>query len=405
MPLLTLREYQPRVGVSLAVTQREQLRALTNSVSISPSAGELDRYDLTPGSSVGAIHLDGLDIVIEPKVPLDRLLFMLSYSLGHLKDLEAAIDQSQADDLPEAIVFAFVRQTRRALARGVQQGYRTVDDSALTLRGRLRVGDQIRRRYGPMPPAEITYDDYTVDIELNRLLRAATNRLARVRFRSDKSRAGLRGIEARLEGVSLVPYDPRRLPLIPFNRLNSRYRDAVTLAKFILRSTSFDLGHGDVPATAFLVDMNKAFEDFVVEALRDALGREHGVLVQGAKGRQLHLDEGREVTLLPDLSLWRDGRCVFVGDVKYKRVLPAEYPNADIYQATAYAVATELDSVLLIYAASEGEPTSHRIVHIGKQIDVAVLDLSARPAELLGQIDSLAKRIVSATLEAPARAA
>ena len=218
---------------------------------------------------------------------------------------------------------------------------------------------------------------------------------SRLRLRSEHSRRGLRGIDARLEGVSLVTYDPRRLPLIRFDRLNERYRDAVALARLILRSASFDLGHGEVPAAAFLVDMNLAFEDFVVEALRDALGSEHGVLVQGARGRRLHLDEAEQVALQPDLSLWRGGRCVFVGDVKYKRILPTEYPNADIYQAVAYAVATGLDRALLIYAASEGEPASHRIVRIGKRIDVVVLDLSVPPARLLEQIDAIADRIRS----------
>ena len=358
-PRLTLREFQPALGVLLTVEQRDQLRAVTNSINISPSVGQSERYDLTPGSSVGAIRLNGLDMVIEPKVELQRLLFMLSYSLGRIKDLEAAVRMESAEDLPEAVVLGFVRTLRAALAKGVQQGYRTVDESAMTLRGRLRVGDQLRRRFGPMPPAEITYDDFTVDTDMNRLLLAAGDRLARIPMRTAASRRGLRGVQARLDGVSLVPYDPRRLPVIAFSRLNERYRDAVSLARLVLRSASFDLGHGDVPAAAFLVDMNKAFEDFVFEALRDALGPEDGVLVQGARGRSLYLDEDDRVRLLPDLSLWQGGRCVFVGDVKYKRILPADFPNADIYQATAYAVATGLPGALLIYAAGEGEPMTH----------------------------------------------
>jgi len=393
MQQLSLREYRPELRVPLTLRQREQLRVLTTSIAISPSAGETELYDLTPGSWVGAIRLEDLDVVVEPKIPLDRLLFMLSYSMGRIRDLEADVDLSRAPDLPEAIVKAFVRHASRALARGVQQGYRTTEDSSLTLRGRLRVGDQIRRRYGPMPPAEVTYDDFTVDIELNRIVRAASERLSRIRLRSEQSRRGLRGIDARLEGVSLVTYDPRRLPVIRFDRLNERYRDAVALARLVLRSASFDLGHGEVPAAAFLVDMNRAFEDFVVEALRDALGSEHGVLVQGARGRRLYLDEADQVALQPDLSLWQGSRCVFVGDVKYKRILPTEYPNADIYQAVAYAVATGLDRALLIYAASEGEPASHRIVRIDKQIDVVVLDLSASPQSLLEQVEAIADRV------------
>jgi 5-methylcytosine-specific restriction enzyme subunit McrC len=402
---LTLREYEPARGVLLTIQQRDQLAALAPSVTITPIIGSVDHYDLTPGSWVGVVHLTDLDIIIRPKVELDRLLFMMSYSLGRIRDLDSMVSLKEADDLPEAIVMAFVRLTSRALARGVQQGYRTVDDSSLTLRGRLRVGDQIRRRYGPMPPAEVTYDEFTVDIELNRLLLAATDRLSRIRFRSEASRPGLRGIRSRLEGVLLVPYDPRRLPAVIFNRLNERYRDAVTLARLILESASFDLGHGDAPATAFLVDMNRVFENFVVEALCDALASDAGVLVQGAHGRSLHLDEADRITLRPDLSIWRDSRCVFVGDAKYKRIVSAEYPNADIYQAVAYAVATGLDQTLLIYAAGEGQQASHEIVRIDKVINVALLDLSEPPIGLLRQIAMLADRIRLITQQSAAAAA
>lgn len=405
MSALTLREYRTSEGVQLTLEQRDQLAAVAPSVSISPTVGRMDCYDLTPGSWVGAIHLTDLQIVIRPKVRLDRLLFMMSYSLGRIRNLHSFVALEEARDLPEAIVWAFVRLTSRALARGVQQGYRTIDDSSLTLRGRLRIGDQIRRRFGPMPPAEITYDEFTVDIEMNRLLRAATDRLSRMRFRAERSRAGLRGIQARLDGVATVTYDPRRLPTINFNRLNERYRDAVTLAGLILRSSSFDLGHGNAPATAFLVDMNRVFENFVVEALRDELGQDDGVLIQGARGRHLHLDEGQQIGLQPDLSMWRGSRCVFVGDVKYKRIVSNDYPNADIYQATAYAAATGLDRALLVYAAGEREPARHDIVNIGKRIDVTTLDLRADPAMLLGQIHGLAAAIRHATNAAVSAAA
>ena len=126
--------------------------------------------------------------------------------------------------------------------------------------------------YGIAPPVEVTYDDFTEDIEPNRLLRAAIASLLRLRVRRQQSRSGLRAIENKLSGVQLVQYDSRRLPHVAFNRLNMRYRPAVDLARLILRSTSFELSHGEVAASAFLIDMNKVFEDFVVIALREALG-------------------------------------------------------------------------------------------------------------------------------------
>jgi 5-methylcytosine-specific restriction endonuclease McrBC regulatory subunit McrC len=81
--------------------------------------------------------------------------------------------------------------------------------------------------------------------------------------------------------------------------------------------------------------MNKVFEDFLVVALRDALGVSDRVLVQGASGKRLFLDTRDHIALKPDISLWKGGVCLFVGDAKYKRIRPDAYPNADLYELTA----------------------------------------------------------------------
>ena len=203
------------------------------------------------------------------------------------------------------------------------------------MRGRWRIGDQIRTRYGIVPPVEVSFDDFTEDIEPNRLLRAAIHRLLNLPMRSDRSRWPVRAIEARLGNVRLVDYDPRRVPQVTFDRRSEHYRGAVGLARLILSGISFDLGAGGVAASAFLIDMNKVFEDFVVVALRDALGVSDRVLVQGGIGKPLFLGRGERIRLKPDLSLWSGERCLFVGDVKYKRVHVDAYPNADLYQLTA----------------------------------------------------------------------
>src|SRR3954454_21037129 len=177
MATLRLREYGTEYAGGLTSQQIEQLRALAPSIAISPSTVAADTYDLTAGSTIGAIRLDGLDVVIEPKIQLDRLLFLLSYAMGRLSLPKTSFELTSAADLPEAIVPGYVYQAHRAISRGVVQGYQSVDETSLTVRGRLRISDQITRRFGIAPPAEITYDDFTRDIELNRILLAATERL------------------------------------------------------------------------------------------------------------------------------------------------------------------------------------------------------------------------------------
>jgi len=391
MESIELSEYRTTYGVALGLEQRDCLRRIAPSVTVTPSQGADDRYDLTPGSWVGAVKLPDLDLVIRPKLPIDRVLFVLSYAMGVTAWRQESFALAEAKTLVDAIVPGFVHQLRTALRRGVMQGYRSTDDALLTIRGRIRVGDQLTRRFGIAPPIEVSFDEFTEDIPLNRILRAATNRL--VRLRNPEYRQVLRSLETAFAGVALVDFDSRRIPEIAYTRLNERFRSVAELARLILMSTSFDLGTGTVGASSFLVDMNRAFEDFVVGALRDALKLSPGVLVQEASGRPLYLDEARRIPLKPDISVWDGSRCVFVGDVKYKRIQFEGYLNADIYQMTAYAIATGLPGGILVYAAGEGEPFSHRIVNIGKEIEVFTLDLQGMPADLLAQIELLATRV------------
>jgi 5-methylcytosine-specific restriction enzyme subunit McrC len=383
--LLKLTEHRTSPACQLSPGERDVLLTV-GKIGVSPTPGLEGHYDLTPSSWVGSIDMEGLSVVIRPKLPIISVLFLLSYVMDrkHWPGSESVF--SEEDGLLEAIVPSFAAQVGRATALGVLQGYVTVEDALFTVRGRVRFDDQIRRRYGVFPPAEVKYDEYTEDIEENRLLKAALTRLGRMRIRAEWSRKSLRAFDLLFQPVSLVEYHPWSLPDVEWNRLNKRYRPAVELAKLVLRATSFDLSHGSVRASAFLVDMNAIFEDFVLVALREALGLSEWVLVQGAKGKKLVLDRSGRVHLEPDVSWWEGQECVFVGDVKYKRVNAVGVKHPDLYQLLAYTVATELPQGLLIYAAGEEVPVRHEVVRLGNVLEVVTLNLRGSPDEVLGQM-------------------
>ena len=85
--------------------------------------------------------------------------------------------------------------------------------------------------------------------------------------------------------------------------------------------------------------MNRAFEDFVVTALRDALDLSESRFRQGTA---IYLDRGRHVRMRPDITWWEAGQCRFVGDVKYKRLEAEGIQHADLYQLLSYTIATDL---------------------------------------------------------------
>ena len=390
MTALTLTEYQCREAVSLSDSTRDTLRRLVPSMTVAPTVGTAHQYDLTPGHCVGSVQTDDLVLIIRPKLPISRFLFMVSYAIDPQAWTQTPFVYEEQRSVVEAVIPGFLSHLRRAVGRGVLQGYRTEEDTLQTVRGRVRFADQIRRHYGRCVPAEVTFDDFTADIDENRILKAALRRLRGLRIRSPENRQGLRRYNAALSFVADVEYPAQGGPSITYTRLNEHYRPAVELAQLILRSTSFEFLHGHVSGTAALFDMNKVFENFVVAALRDALQVSERAFVQGAKGKTLRLDQANRVTLKPDISWWHEGVCRFIGDIKYKAVTVTGIKHVDLYQLLAYTTATQLRDGVLIYARGEAEPVTHVIPFAEKQLHVTALDLAGEPHEILAEIGDVA---------------
>jgi len=389
----TLTEWKPSRAVPLSADEVMGFQRAVESLSISPSTVQPGCYDLTPKSEVGVVRLAGHELEIRPKLPIDRLLFLISYSLDPKSWRDQRVRFGSDPSLLEAIIPGFVHQANRALGPGVLQGYRSIEAAESTVRGRLRFEEQIRRRHGRPFPVEVQYDEFTVDIEVNRLIKAAVDRLSRLPIRADRVRSQLHHIRWALSDVSLVEYAPQRLPEIRFTRLNERYRAAVALAKLILQATSLDLAKGGVVSSAFLMDMNAVFEDFVVVALRETLGLSARSFPQGARSRGLTLDRQGHVGLEPDISWWDGDYCRFVGDVKYKRTQTKGAANADVYQLVSYAVGANLARALVIYAAGEIEPWQYDVRHLDVVLDGVILDPSGEPEEILERVAAIGRRI------------
>lgn len=390
MRTLDLCEYVESEPAYLSIAERD---ALNEIVSIKPASGTENTYHLTPGSTVGALKIGDLSVSIQPKLPIARVLYLASCAMGALKFRDEFVDFEDAPTLIEMLVPALVAAAHRAFSRGLVHGYRAEEESLHTVRGRIRIDEQVRRRFGITPPIEVRYDDFTADVLANRLVKAAAARLGQLDIIA-KSRAALAGIDTQLENVAHVEFPPDDVPEVRFDRLNEHYRDVVTLARLILRHATIETGRGEFRAVGFLMDMNTVFEEFVRRALREELSlSDHTFPVGKRLPRSAFLDDNEKIKVEPDLSWWDGTTCLFAGDAKYKRVRGERIPNADLYQLLAYATALDLPAGLLVYAEGEANAVVHRVRDAAKRLEIATLDLSGSIDALHVGIADLARRI------------
>lgn len=387
MAEITLKEYEETVyGGTLDSWQLSKLRDAR--VDVYPESLDGTTWTLKPSSFVGALNLGSLSIVIRPKIPVDRVMFLVAYAMDPKGWRYLVSDLLSDEHILESIVPALVYHVRQGIKRGLLQGYRREEDSLRTVKGRIRFQDQLNRRYGVVLPLELTYDEFTEDIEENRLLKGALHRLSRFPMRFSESRRQVASLRPVFNNVELTNY-PRGAPSIKYTRLNEHYRPAVELARLIVDNSSLEIRHGKVAGTSFLLDMNRIFERFLFVSLQEALG----LTGEQWKKYKLTLDEADVIRLEPDFSWWDNGRCCFVGDAKYKETDIMGFRHADIYQILAYCTATKLPTGLLVYAAGEAGPGLHRIKHTEKSIEVTTLDLSGSPQMILKDVQRIAAKV------------
>lgn len=389
--VLELAEYEEREVQLSPVDERVLRMAAGTALTTSPGSAA-DRFLVRAGAYVGAISTAQLDVLIRPKVSTSNLLYLLEASGEPLNLDERDVSLLDSLDLVPALATLFAIQLDRLVRRGVLNGYFEHEERRFALRGRIDVTAQ-QREAGLGLPVACAFDEFTPDTRLNRRVRAAAIRLARMPgvpvVTAHRLRQHLGAFEAvgELRGADLSGGHA-------FSRLDEHYRRIDALAGLVLRNGSVQTRGGPNSVSAFIVNMNTVFEKFIEVRLSRALA---GRLTVDAQ-RRINLDHGGLVPQIrPDLVLRVvDGPDVFVADTKYKLTSRGFGREADYYQLLAYTAALDLPSGLLIYCRNDGERPPREIVVGPDNTRLATfsLTLAGRTADIDNEIKALAEDLV-----------
>jgi 5-methylcytosine-specific restriction endonuclease McrBC regulatory subunit McrC len=182
--------------------------------------------------AVGVVSVGNLQIVVRPKIPTPHLLHLFSKAIQvpRLEDQPGTVEAAAA--LWELVARWFVRSTMTVIRRDLSRDYQDTHDALRVVRGQVNCVPTARAYYAGRVELHCAFDDFTTDTALNRLLRAAAREVSRSTALTAAVRRDSFRILARLEDIGeLRPNDLGAT----VERRTWYYRDAVTLAKNILR--------------------------------------------------------------------------------------------------------------------------------------------------------------------------
>jgi 5-methylcytosine-specific restriction enzyme subunit McrC len=395
-----LSEGQVLTGIDLSRAEAAALSG-TKLVTATP---EGDGWKVAAGQWVGAVRCGALEVRVAPKVGAVKVLQLLARAHG-VRNLHVDAERlglTDDADLSTVLAVLFEREAQTALALRPHRGYRTEDQSLPVVRGRIRLVDQALRRFGVVTPIEVTVDEWTLDTDENRRLRAATRVLLTLPGVPKATLGGLRRVDRMLAEVTPLPRGARLPPWTP-TRLNRHLHRLLYLADLALDGGSVEHRVGDVVAHGFALNMAWVFEALVAQILEEECLRAGPGLLLSQKNYQL--DEDDRITIKPDLVIAAGLDVLAVGDTKYKLLNDdGSFPNADVYQLITYCRRLGLSAGHLIYAGdSLAEPDRYVIRGADTNLLIHSIDLRLPLKDVEEQIRALHWHLLSSLVSAPTR--
>jgi 5-methylcytosine-specific restriction enzyme subunit McrC len=373
LPICTLSEWQTASLPGLALTARD--RQLVAELQ-GGQGGRLEIDELRQGirirtrSWVGVVRLQDFEIRVTPKLAGGNagLVQMLSLTSGlaalRRNRSRRYLHVEPSVHLFDLIALLFAEACERIVRGGLLHDYVESESILPVLRGRLLVGEQVRRHYGRVDRLACRYDDHLTDIVDNQIVAAALA-LCRSRVSHPAVRLHVHRLHtlftAACSAENVIDLKSVRAEM-RYHRLNEHYRQAHELAWLLFDGMGVDdlLQSGSTRSFAFLLDMNRLYERFIARFVAFALQNSDYRIRTQRQDRSIIWDMMRNkpyTSVVPDILIeTSNGRRLAV-DAKYKLYDERRLSTADIYQSFLYAYAyndtgDRGPAALLIYPAS-----------------------------------------------------
>ena len=154
---------------------------------------------------------------------------------------------------------------------------------------------------------------------------------------------------------------------------NSRsyYYDILNLCMFFITHSTLDYKSAkEVKVKSFVVDMNKVFEEYIYNVLKEKLSEQYKV--KRYQKRPL-FDDTLKYEVEPDYLILKNDEAVIIADAKYKS--EPKPTTDDFYQILIYADRYDVTHTLLIYPSWSGKTHTESFTFKRKQVNVIYYDM------------------------------
>ena len=211
------------------------------------------------------------------------------------------------------------------------------------------------------------------DILENRIIKYTVYYLSRCYFIDDRINVKLLHYYRMLDQISLVAIPLESFSSIEYTPLNEHYRTILAICELLLKNSSIDDQNiGEKTAISFLIDMNRLFEKFVVNLLKEKFQEFDNNFDVDEQKREF-ADTMNELELKLDILINYNKKPLLILDTKYMEF--KSKPDSDhLAQMNLYSDVKKVKNCGLIFPGNDNSKV-YRLEKLDLNLYILFFDL------------------------------
>lgn len=331
---------------------------------------------------VGVIQTkDGTTIEILPKIQnieedkAKKILIKMLKTLkkSPFKNFNTAHLKSAKMPLLEIFITMFLEELATLIRKGIKSDYITKEENLTFLKGKLKVGDQIKQNTIHKERFFVEFQEFLSDRAENRLIKTTLHYL----YKKSKLNANQQRIREFLfvfDEIAVCKDIKNDFLHVKLNRQMKDYEHVLLWCRTFLLENSFSPYKGNDIAFALLFDMNLLFESYVGNYFRK---KGLHVKLQDATHHLAYENNDGKFRLRPDILIY-DKDEFLIADTKWK-ILSEDKAHkgiaqSDMYQLYAYGTKYQNCTKMYLIYPKTSDIHSRRFVYNAQEGNSLVLN-------------------------------
>jgi len=336
-------------------------------------------------------------------IPVQNIYYMLSYAFQILNEQGYKdIATEQFDNVAELCAAIVTKGIAVQLKRGLGKEYIPQTEALSSLRGKIDITESIKTQSLLRKQLICTYDDFTVNSYLNRILKSTMELLLHADISKARKKA-LRKLMIYFADVDVLDIHTINWN-IRYDRNNQTYRMLVSVCYLVIKGFLQTKTDGSTRLMDFIDEqrMCRLYEKFILEYYR----KEHPEITARASQIPWQLDDGFN-DMLPimqsDITLSKGNRTLIIDAKYYAHNTQTQYDvhtlhSGNLYQIFTYVKNKDVEygdalhevSGMLLYAKTDEQIQPDHVYHMsGNKISVRTLDLNCDFPDIAYQLNMI----------------